>query len=74
MLQNCDNIEICRDWGAFKVRAESENEEWFTVSCERKGVDGGQFNRIYLRTCADYDQERSMQLLKAVTGWSSKIG
>ena len=68
MHECCENIEICRDWAAFRVRPDSENEEWFTVSCEKKGVGGGQFNRIYLRTCAEYNRGKSLELLEAVTG------
>lgn len=64
----CENIEICRNWASFKVRPDKDLEEWFTVSCEKKGVNRGRFNRIYLRTSQDYDRKKSLELLDAVTG------
>ena len=75
----CEKRKVCCDWASFHAKhtgstpvlSDSDAHQWFTISCEKRGKDGGRHNMIYLRTSENYNHKHSLELLENVRGKQS---
>ena len=73
---HCQIRQVCCDWASiYRISdqilnrsTDAPQEQWFTLSCEQRGKDGGQHNRIYLRTSKDCNRQHSLDILQLIKG------
>lgn len=68
LLSHCANHcdkdwQVYHNWASF---TDHSTTQWFTLACEKKAINRGDNNRIYLRTSSDYNYKQSLTLLEDV--------
>lgn len=73
---HCEMRQVYRNWASIYQTTDQAQpqpaatvmSQWFTISCEQRNKDGGQYNRIYLRASKDYGKQQSLTFLQHIAG------